>query len=326
MTQAAGRVNKQTPGRLLSQRTSSRRRFIRPPRPVIVAACAWPPGRVVARGRPMIDPTQLKLPTVSGESLAVLRMLDGDDVDMQALVRTILLDPVLSSTLIKYANSPAHRRAREATSVQQAVNVLGMRQVRAAAMVATMRGFAGNDDPTTAMLWDQSVVLSTLARSAAKRACRSLAEEAELIGLLLNMGALVLNTNYPEMYRSLADSLGADGGEVHQAEREVFGLHRGDLVEMLAERFRLPARAVAVLLAYHAQQVPHEVRTDDDRLLACLWLAQVAARRSPAADTWLPEFLPDDADALLDQLGLIDEDLLNLSEDAEALVAERMTG
>jgi len=86
----------------------------------------------------VIDPATLKMPAVSSESLEVMRMLEADEVDMQSLVRAIVLDPVLSSTLIKYANSPAHRRAREAGSVQQAINVLGTRQVRAAAMVATV--------------------------------------------------------------------------------------------------------------------------------------------------------------------------------------------
>jgi len=273
----------------------------------------------------VIDPATLKMPAVSGESLEVMRMLDAEDVDMQALVRAIVLDPVLSSTLIKYANSPAHRRAREAASVQQAVNVLGTRQVRAAAMVATMRGFAGTSNEANAMLWEQSVVASTLARSIAARCCRRLADEAELLGLLLNMGALVLNTNYPDLYQSLADSATQDRMLVHDAEREVFGLHRGDLIAALAERFRLPARAVSVLSAYHAQQLPPaELRSDEDRLLAILWLAQNAAWRSSATANWLPEFLPADIGGMLDQLGLIDEDLLNLSEDVEMLVAERI--
>jgi HD-like signal output (HDOD) protein len=273
----------------------------------------------------VIDKSQLKMPSVSSESLEVMRMLDRDDVDMPALVRAIGLDPVLSGTLIKYANSPAHRRARDATSVQQAVNVLGTRQVRAAAMIAAMRGFGGAGNMITTTLWEQGVVVSTLARAVAARSgARRLADEAELLGLLHNMGALVLNTNFPDLYQSLADSLGQDGGLVHHAEREVFGLHRGDLVDELAARFRLPARVSEVMAAYHAQQVPAEAVSDEQRLLAMLWMAQVAARRSPASENWLPEFLPPDVDALMDQLGLIEEDLLNLGEDAEMLVAERL--
>jgi HD-like signal output (HDOD) protein len=272
----------------------------------------------------VIDKSQLKMPSVSSESLEVMRMLDSEDVDMHALVHAIGLDPVLSGTLIKYANSPAHRLAREATSVQQAVNVLGTRQVRAAAMVAAMRGFASGGNPITTMLWEQGVVISTLARAVAKRSSRRLADEAELLGLLHNMGALVLNTNFPDLYRSLADSLQQDGGLVHDAEREVFGLHRGELVDELTVRFRLPARVSEVMTAYHARQVPSEAISDEQRLLAILWMAQIAAHRSPASANWLPEYLPTEVDALMDQLGLIEDDLLNLSEDAEMLVAERL--
>ncbi len=273
----------------------------------------------------MIDPSQLKMPTVSSESMEVMRMLDAEDVDIQALVRAIGLDPVLSSTLIKYANSPLHRRAREATSVQQAVNVLGTRQVRAAAMVAAMRGFASHGNPIDTLLWEQSVAVSTLARAVAQRGCRRLADEAELLGLLHNMGALVLNTNFPELYQSLADSLTADGPRVHEVEREVFGLDRGALVESLAERFRLPRALTDVLLAYHAQRVPREIASDGDRLLAFLWIAQSVASCSQAAAQWLPEFVPASIAPLAEQFGIDDEALLNLSEDVDMLVAERLT-
>jgi HD-like signal output (HDOD) protein len=271
----------------------------------------------------VIDRSQLKMPAISSESMEVLRILDRDDVDINVLVRAIGVDPILSSTLIKYANSPLHRRAREATSVQQAVIVLGMRQVRAAAMVAAMRGFAANADPISVMLWDQSVAYSTLARAVSQRCCRRLGDEAELVGLLANMGAMVLNTNYPRLYETLAEMLASESITVHRAEREIFGLHRGELMPELAERFRLPARALAVLTDYHTQQVPLEVETDEQRLLAVMWVATYAAWRSPAASNWLREFVPESIDNLLEHLELSDEDVQNLVEDTELLVAQR---
>lgn len=271
----------------------------------------------------MIDPGRLRMPTVSGEGMAVLRLLENDQTDALTVARAIGLDPVLSSTLLRYANSPAHRRAREATTVQQAINVLGLRQVRAAVVVATMRGFCG-DDPVSFLLWEQGLAISTLARAIAVLRFPALADEVELLGLLHNLGAQVLNCNFPDVYRDLLEGALQDGMPVQLAEREMFGLHRGDLLPLLADRFHLPQRVQQVLAAFHARQVPQEAETPASRALACLWLAQAAASLSPAAANWPPVWQPHELPALMQLVDLDQDSFLNLTEDCEALVSERL--
>lgn len=271
----------------------------------------------------MIDVSKLRMPTVSRACMEVMHLLESEDVDVRSVANVVSMDPMLSGTLLRYANSPLYRRACEATSVQQAINLLGLRQVKAAAVVATMRGFCGHD-PLSALLWEQGMAVSTLARAIATPRFRALADEMELIGLMHNVGALVLLANFPDLYAAMVEGIRQDGTLVHVAEREVFGLHRGDLAVHLAGSFHLPQRVVAVLAGYHARQVPAEVDTDPARALACLWLAQGIGRRSQTANDWLPEWLPPDLSALM-QLLVVDEDeFLNLTEDCEALVAERM--
>lgn len=271
----------------------------------------------------MVDLERLKLPAVSRDCMEVLRLLDDEDADNQALVRAIGLDPVLAGTVLRYANSPLHRRAREVCSVQQAINVLGRRKVRAAAVVATMRGFCGQN-VIASLLWEHGVAVSTLARTIAQPRFRSLADEVELIGLLHNLGAQVLLTNFPALYAQMVEGIRQDGTLVHVAELEVFGVHRGELVPLLAERFHLPRRVSQALAGYHAQCVPHDVESDSARGLACLWLAQVAGRRAPTAADWLPEWLPADITTLMQLVDIGEEEFANLSEDCDALVTERV--
>lgn len=271
----------------------------------------------------MIDPNTLRMPTVSPACMEVMHLLESENADVRAVANGVAMDPVLSGTLLRYANSPLHRRSQEATSVQQAINRLGLRQVRAAAVVATMRGFCRHD-ALSALLWEQGVAVSTLARAIAAPRFRALADEMELIGLMHNVGALVLLTNFPALYASMAEGIRQDGTPVHVAEREVFGIHRGDLTRHLAESFHLPGRVVAVLQGYHAQQVPADVDSDSTSALACLWLAQGIGRRSQTASDWLPEWLPPDMSVLMQLLAIDEDEFLNLTEDCEALVAERM--
>lgn len=270
----------------------------------------------------MIDRSSLKLPNVSSECAGVLRLIDSPDVDMAALTTAVSRDPTLASTLIKYANSSTLGRGGVST-VKQAVTRLGLRQVRAAAMVASMRGFTSRDNPTHSLLWEQSVALSTLARAVASRCCRRLADEAELTGLIANMGAMLLATNFAAQYRDLIEDLDP-GVTIHEAEREVFGLHRGELLHELAERFRLPERMLRVLGEFHGGQVPRRMENDEQSLLAVLWVALFVLWQTPLAEDWPHQFAPASVGHLQELLGLSDEDLQNIIDDAEVLVGQRM--
>lgn len=271
----------------------------------------------------MIALDQLKMPSLSAEALEALRVMEREDADVNSVVKAVSLDPVLSATLVRYANSPARRTNREVTSVQAAVSLMGMRSVRGAIMVAAMRGFAENEHPLARMLWEQSMVLATLARSLAGRVHRQHADAAELVGMMHNIGAQVLLTNYPDRYQSMLDSARQSGQLIHEAEREVFGLHRGELMAMLGDRFRLPAVTVEVLSAYHEGALPQGDRGESDALLAMLWLAQITACRSSISTSWPAEYLPLELDVLKQQLAIDDDELLDLSEDCELLLNER---
>jgi HD-like signal output (HDOD) protein len=263
----------------------------------------------------MIRIESLRMPAVSRECLRVLQLLEAEEVDDRLLVDTVSLDPVLSSTLVRYANSPAHQRGHQVASVRAAITVLGLRQVRAAAVIASMRGCRDRASKLEAQLWEQSAAVATLCRDIALRCVRALADEAELIGLLHNLGAVVLQDNFNDVYAQVCESARQDDLPILLAEREFFGLDRNDLLPSLCQHFRLPPRVGEVLDDFRRGQPPEECETDQQRLLAVLLLAHHGARCSPAAAAWLPETGIADTATLAERLGLGADDLRDLFDD-----------
>ncbi|MBD3671226.1 MAG: HDOD domain-containing protein, partial [Gammaproteobacteria bacterium] len=141
------------------------------------------------------------MPDVSPSGLEVMEILRDESFDILKLSKAISHDPVLSSTVLKYANAPIYRNLVEVTNVRQAISILGSKNVRMAVVVATMRHFDREPSELAQTFWDHSFDIATLCRLIARKVALRLVEDIELTGLLHEMGSLVLITNFKDQYQ-----------------------------------------------------------------------------------------------------------------------------
>ena len=264
-----------------------------------------------------VDINSLKLPAVSKECAQVIEMLGQDDISLQKLCKVISVDPILSSTLLKYANSPLHRRSNQVTNVNIAVNLLGMKNVRAAAMMATMRAFSGDDNSVNLLIWEHSITISALCRLIAEQVSRQIVEEMELIGTLHDMPALVMSTNYPTEYKELIESAKENNTPHEVLWNELFGISQDDVMVRFSKEFRLPEMIDAVLRAYHSREPITTINGEEDKYLAILALAHHIDRQ-------ITEGHMEEMDDLMQVLGLNQDDVDNLIEDSDWATTEKM--
>jgi len=134
-------------------------------------------------------PEQVKGRKVPASKLVVLNLLgqlQDPDAELGKVAGIISKDPVLSVKLIKLVNSAAFSSRREITSLQHAVSMLGLRQVKSWATLLSLSNMA-----------DKPNALSVLAMTRAKM-CQLLAENFAMAseidayfttGLLSNLDA-----------------------------------------------------------------------------------------------------------------------------------------
>lgn len=132
--------------------------------------------------------------------LRIRDMLDDDNSAIEDIAKLVSLDPSLASKLLKLANSPLFRFRSQIDSLTKAVNVIGGEALYNLVMAETA-GTAfehfSNEQVDLAKFWKQSILTGLIAKHLAKLSRIRGSERFFLLGLLHNIGELVVTKQTP---------------------------------------------------------------------------------------------------------------------------------
>jgi len=226
---------------------------------------------VIARAAASLEPLS---PTASRLTALIAR----EDVGIREIERAVALDPALTGKLLRVANSAAHGRQTAVGTVQAAVLHLGIGRVFSLAVAGSVRSRAQRALPELGLsegaLWSH-LVASALAIEVLPGVIRvPIPPEAFTAALLHDVGKIVMVRFLDaETLRFLAEACALGPEEGTRAEREVLGVHHGEVSALVAQEWRLPEPIVHAI-AYHA--FPDEA---EDLVCDLVHVADVAATR-----------------------------------------------
>ncbi len=153
------------------------------------------------------------LPSVRQISFELVQLLNDADANMADIIALIKLDPALTGRIISYANSPFLASLRPITSLDNAVVRTGRRELKKIFYRTVIRDAFANVQPDTESVM-QAIWLHSLTASLAMDKLRvALQDRLELddeeydflstLGILHNIGFLVLHHNFPRKFRQL---------------------------------------------------------------------------------------------------------------------------
>jgi HD-like signal output (HDOD) protein len=264
---------------------------------------------------------ELKMPDVSPVGLEVLNILEKEEFDILKLSKAISQDPVLSSTVLRYANAPIYRNLVEVTNVRQAISILGSKNVRMAVVVATMRHFDREPSPLAQVFWDHSFAIATLCKLIARKVAPRLVEDIELTGLLHEMGSLVLITNFKDQYQEVVDTSLKEGISLEEVEKRVFGVNHSELLTRLLDEMRLPEMTFYAIDGLAELDEVELLGRDVDVHMAVVALAHHLLNSMPKAAQHPVEHMPDTLESLRDKLELSQEDIDKIRADFQEISA-----
>lgn len=207
-----------------------------------------------------------RLPPLPAVVVGVLRLLDDPRTSGQQIAESLGRDPVLTSRVLRLANSAWYTWTRRISTIQEAVVLVGFSAVRsqilgAAAFEAMRRGAPGyalNQE----LLWQHSVAVGVGARHLARRYGSVDSEEAFVAGLLHDIGKVVLGTflgpRYDEVTRQV--EMGIDFAA---AERTVLGCDHAQVGAEAARRWNLPDALIEAIEYHHRPLEAGESRLTD---------------------------------------------------------------
>jgi diguanylate cyclase (GGDEF)-like protein len=212
-----------------------------------------------------------RLPTPPSVALQVIDLVQDPSVSTVALASTIGSDPALAARVLRTANSSFYAQARTIKTVNDAIVLLGLNNVRTLALgfslVDTFRSAqSGLFDFDT--FWRRSVTAASAARAAAALSSTTRKEEAFLAGLMLKIGVLALNSALGDRYGNLFRLAGGDYHRLIEVERERLDLDHAAVGAALSEEWHLPTQLTDAIRLHPTPDFASESST---------WLVHVSA-------------------------------------------------
>jgi HD-like signal output (HDOD) protein len=187
-----------------------------------------------------------KLPVMPEVAHALIRTLRDDEADIGTVRSIIEKDPALTTTLLRMANSAMFGLSRTVTSLDNALNIVGMTQVRARALGICVANAVQLPDSMSRMdFWRYSLVCAGYAKVLAGWA-RVDEHQAWLTAMMLRLGEALIGQVRPGDLAAI-EQLPCPPGERWLRERQYLGFDEGQITSALAARWDFPTDVVEAL-------------------------------------------------------------------------------
>jgi HD-like signal output (HDOD) protein len=179
-------------------------------------------------------------------------MLDDGQSDLEDISHLIALDPSLSSKLLKLANSPLFRFESQVDSLPKAINIIGGEALYNLVMAETASSafeHFSSDVIDLKRFWLQSIYAALVAKHLAKMVKIRGSERFFLLGLLHNLGELLIAVQAP----SLAIECCQYNEKISpwKLQRQVLGFDYASCSAKLMELWHLPSQLHLPVMELH---------------------------------------------------------------------------
>jgi putative nucleotidyltransferase with HDIG domain len=296
-----------------STAATSERKSYRPP---------WPP--VSAETVAGHAKTLVSLPTIFFQ---IERAINHPSSSSTDIAKALSTDQGLSARLLRIANSAFFGFPQRVESVDQAIRIIGTRQlhdlVLATVVLTQFRGVDANL-VTMKSFWQHSFACGIAARVLATLRRESNVEHFFVAGLLHDIGSLVLYQEFPQRAAVALEMHRRDKVALDEVERSVIGCDHGQVGAALMTLWKLPESYREVAAKHHnpagcrSPSVGTAVVHIADLLVAALALGG-------NGESGLPRFCGEAWDLVAlppSDLGRVAEDVLGLLEETLRLFTE----
>ena len=196
--------------------------------------------------------TITSIPSLPALVTALMADLQDDEVNLHALAHKIASDSALTARLLQLANSSFYGLPRQVVSTADAVNMLGLRNVRSVVVAAAVMGqlpLNAQSAITFDTYWRHGVGTALCAQAIARQLGLD-ADNAYFAGLLHDIGRLVLASRFSESYQATVAHHRQHGMPMVQAEQFKLGLDHTTVGAALATHWKFP-ESIRLAIAEH---------------------------------------------------------------------------
>jgi putative nucleotidyltransferase with HDIG domain len=195
------------------------------------------------------------LPPIPVVMIELLRALNDENAEVKEMAKIISKDPLMSMNVLKIANSALYSLPNKIATVDHAVNMLGVKEIMgiciACGAYSSLKPSGRTETFDLNEFWRHSVSTGVVAR----RLCQELETLDQrviyFIGLLHDVGKVVLDRCDHENYRNAIQATQKDEITIREAEQRFIGESHDTVGGWLMDRWRLPLVFVDVAKYHH---------------------------------------------------------------------------
>ena len=195
------------------------------------------------------------LPTLPQVVTKVLSMTDSEKGNAVELSKE--MDQSLSAKVLKVANSAYYgaRASRRVNSVHHAIVIIGFDAVKEIILTTSLFHTFKDSQVVKSLqpLWQHSLECALATKRLAWVFRYEAMDEAYLVGLIHDIGKLVIQQYFPDQFRLIKRENQGDGEEL-RLEKEILGVTHAEIAGKMAQHWNFPDTLVEAIAQHHDEK------------------------------------------------------------------------
>ncbi|MGD8589501.1 MAG: HDOD domain-containing protein [Chromatiales bacterium] len=195
----------------------------------------------------------------------VNRVVDSSDYSAARIGEIISQDTDLSARLLRLVNSSFFGLRAPVDTISRAVTLIGTKELRNLVLATSaIRLFTGipGDLVDMGKYWRHAIMAGVIAQGLAARCHVLHSERLFVMGVLHDIGSLVIYLTLPDLARDILLITGGDDWLLPDTEQDVLGFTHMEVGEQLLRRWGLPEGLVTIVGAHHRPDLAGEYQFD----------------------------------------------------------------
>lgn len=186
--------------------------------------------------------------------IQVVSLPDDNEMSFKEMANMVQSDQILTTRLLKLANSPFYNRGNRITSLRDVIVRLGFRIVRSMIFVAMSDSIfqQGNYRKFRDEVWFHSIATGVFGANECEKVTGLKEPDMALVGgLLQDLGKIILNTIDRKKYIEVLNEFLESGGDIRKIEIKHFSVDHAAMGVAAARMWKLPDVVVRMIADRH---------------------------------------------------------------------------
>jgi HD-like signal output (HDOD) protein len=216
------------------------------------------------------------LPPMPQVASHAIQLLEKPEVAADELTTLIARDAALATRILKIANSAMFCRQREVVTLHQAIMVIGLKALKGIIAAATLADDRRDLSPLKLLIWEHAICTALCTTQLAKKLRKKFVDEVFLLGLLHNLGQVILlsNDDTAALYNRVMDEIDDLPVTYVVAEEEILGFSHPLIGALVAKKWNFSADTCQTILHYR-DPIDTKPELEQDQKTALVQLADL---------------------------------------------------